>query len=142
MSDAGEAILRRETAGAGLPTIERLVIAWRVDHRMRHRIEMAEHPSIVLVCARSPEDVADVNEPRDVVRVQFSHDEIEPRLLPGVVGRVAENGEGERAGRIGLRPFKIARDDQECGERNDPKSPFIGRRQKSIHGEIGRKRRP
>src|SRR2546430_13418389 len=82
-------------------------------------VHSPQDPAIVLVRARPPEDVADVQNPGDVVRIYGAQDTIELRHFPGVIRRVAQHGEGERPWWIGRRPLGTARKQDEDDEGRD-----------------------
>ena len=62
---------------------------------MAQAVEPVERGVVLVVRAWAVENVPDVKNPAQIVRVHISKEEPEPPLLPRVVRRVAERGERE-----------------------------------------------
>ena len=62
---------------------------------MAEAVEPVERGAVLVVRAWTVENVADVKDPAQIVRVHISKEEPEPPLLPRAVRRVAERGERE-----------------------------------------------
>ena len=73
----------------------------------------------MFVAARTPEDVADVNDECEIVGGELPEGEPVFDLLPPVVRRVAEDRERPGAGRVRLRRLRTALDEEEGGDRDD-----------------------
>ena len=95
LADALEAVLRREPSRARLPAIEPLVVARCIDDWMSQAVEPTEASLVVRVGAGTPEDVADVHDGSEVVRIELAQDETELEVLPRIVRGVPQDGERE-----------------------------------------------
>ena len=86
---------------------------------MPESVEPVERGAVMVVRAGAFENVADVDDPTEIVRVHISEDELEPPLLPPVVRRVAEGGEREGSLRVWCRRRNTPRGpDGRCDHRN------------------------
>ena len=70
---------------------------------MAEAIQPVERGAVMVISAGTVENVADVNDPAQIVRVHVPQEQPEPPLLPPVVRRVAEGGEREGPQRICYR---------------------------------------
>src|SRR6188474_415561 len=95
LAQAAQTLARGKAARTWLPAIGPLVVAGSVDHGMAEAVEPIERGAVMVVRARPVEDVADVDDPTEIVRVHIPEGESEPPLLPPVVRRVAEGSERE-----------------------------------------------
>src|SRR5688500_6613181 len=93
-----QSLLRLIAARPGFPAVEPLVVARCVDDGMTQSIELVARTLIHRVVARPPEDVADADDGRQIVRVEISEHQPEPGLFQHVIGRVTHDGKGKRSG--------------------------------------------
>jgi hypothetical protein len=85
---------------------------------MAKAIEPVERGAVMAIGAGTVENVADVKDPAQLVRVHISQQQPEPPLLPPVIWRVTEGGKREGALRNWYWHRSAPRPDDGCNQRN------------------------
>ena len=80
---------------------------------MSQRVESLEGLVVMLVSAGAPENIADMDDKTEIVRVQRLEDKAVLNLLPLVIGSIAEHCERKSSRRVWFRCFRTASQEEE-----------------------------